>query len=255
MISDTERNRIQAEAFRELKDKRRRITCDETLRAVFDEIVYETDQRIERSLTNAQTLLHELDRTRWRRLQNTQFVYWAARGGHPRILPKEGAQYQYLQEHASSFQLSLDADILEAMIEHERQLFDTKDAAVVYWRGWHVVEDPSTNSVFFNAMYCTAHIWDDQVHTEARRTAPSQSDPWFSSKLINSMKHKMRVSPDHQSKESGGWKVHEHLVFPSVLNQNIPVGHVPPKGWVCNNVPDLNKVVARAPDDNESPKD
>lgn len=132
-------------------------------------IIEETRRQLEAQSFDVAGALYELDRTRLARLQRTQFVYWAKRQGHPRILQSTG-QYTYLQEHTASFRLPLTNELIDLLKEHEQKLFDTEDESVVYWRGWHVAEDSEDNLVHCNTEYCTAHIWDDQVHTEARGT-------------------------------------------------------------------------------------
>lgn len=111
-------------------------------------------------------VLHELDRTRWKRLQNTQFVYWPKRGAHPRIEHTNG-RHRYLRSTLLVYRLALEANLLEFLKEREHALFDTEDEAVIYWRNWEVVEKPGDYKIIC-ADYCMAHIWNDEVHDEAR---------------------------------------------------------------------------------------
>jgi diketogulonate reductase-like aldo/keto reductase len=114
------------------------------------------------------SVLHELARTRLKRLPRTQFVYWAERRGHPRI--ENNGTSSYLQEHAASFRMPLNHDMLDRLKEHEAQLFDciADVEAVVYWRGWHLIADSESDLVYCNVEYCMAYIWNDEVHQETR---------------------------------------------------------------------------------------
>lgn len=113
-----------------------------------------------------QDLLHELDRTRWVRLQRTQFVYWPPRAAPPRIEHPDGGQ-AYLQERTVLYRMKPTDDLLELLKEKELRLFETADDAVVYWRGWSLYEQPN-DSLFAQAEYCMAHLWNDGVYQEAR---------------------------------------------------------------------------------------
>jgi len=117
-------------------------------------------------------LLHELDRTRWARLQNTQFVYWSHRQ-QPKIEKSNGTQV-YLRPTPVFYRMNYGDSmqrLLDDMLRHrEDQLFNTDDEAVVYWRGWSIFEQ-DRDHVFACAEYCMAHIWDDEAHDEPRYSA------------------------------------------------------------------------------------
>lgn len=112
---------------------------------------------------NINDLLHELNSTRLKRLQRTQFVYWPERSAQPRIEHANGT-HSYLRETPVMYRVRPDADLLEYLKQLEQSLFDTPDEAVVYWRGWNISDKPRV----VHAEYCMAYLWNNDVHTEAR---------------------------------------------------------------------------------------
>jgi hypothetical protein len=164
MIPTLTKHRIQSDAYEKLALGVNPLSVIEPTRKLLEAMSLDTA-----------SVLHELARTRLKRLPRTQFVYWGERG-HPRI--ERQGKYEYLREHAASFRMALNADMLERLKEHEAQLFDciVDVDAVVFWRGWRVVPDSESDLVYCNVEYCMAYIWNDEVHQETKTPEPAHGD-------------------------------------------------------------------------------
>lgn len=106
-------------------------------------------------------VLTELANTRWRRLQQTQFMYLSLRSGPPRI-EQANNEYSYLQEHTEWYEVS-EAEFLENLISLEALLFAAhgEDEVKVYWRGWDIQPSENAKHVRVGCTYCVAYIYAD----------------------------------------------------------------------------------------------
>jgi hypothetical protein len=115
-------------------------------------------------------VVHELARTRWKRLQHTQFVYWPERQGHPQIL-QPNDQRSYLYERYTSRLIDVGSDLFEALAVAEAEEFGCgeDEERVVYWKGWNLTIGDGP-SLHVTAKFCSAWIYDDAAHQEPKGT-------------------------------------------------------------------------------------
>jgi len=170
MISDNERDSIQAEAYRKIKllVDNRFIDWTETAQEI-SKLLEQTEDALKNHSMDINAVLHELDRTRWKRLQNTQFVYWPNRD-HPRIEHSNGSQ-SYLIEHSHLSSQQLDNGLFDRLAQIEHDLFHTEDEAVVFWRGpnlWNIGK-ADRFKFGFSIQYCMCWTYDGETHLESRR--------------------------------------------------------------------------------------
>ncbi len=187
MVPKQTRNQILAEGYQTILDQRRRITDDETLRAVIDETIYDTERKLSQSSFDTSAVIHELDRTRWARLQNTQFVHWSPNQGHPKIRHNNETD-SYLVEHSHSGTHKLDVSLFDYLASIEHDLFDTRSKeqeVVVFWRGanlWNLIGEVEDSKFVFRIDYCMCYRYGDDVHTEPLHVTSTlsdfQSSPW-----------------------------------------------------------------------------
>lgn len=162
MINDAERQRIQAEAFQKMEAVYHQSADWTGVGAALGNIIEDATKQINAAQDKWTAIKHELDRTRWKRLQQTQFVYWSHRD-HPRILQAGGTwdgTYSYLQEHVVARTVESDT-IQEQMMHIEAELFMAygDDEVKVFWRGWEATPVAGTNQVVVSCVYCMCYVW------------------------------------------------------------------------------------------------
>lgn len=232
MISQHDRHRIQSEAYEKLLRfvDSKKILQDEE----FAYIVSETSKKLEDLRFKPDDLLHVLNRTRWRRLQRTQFVYWPVRGGHPRY-ERDGKQH-IIQAHKSQYKFRITQNIVSHLSCEEQLLFDTDDEATVFWRGWRIYEDlTEPDSVIIECEFCIVHKWDGELHAELRRAPTIADERWAD---VRASLH--RAIDDQHQRSKGEQMIQElkqHQFGPEwtdqlpIINLNAHRFHET-KGWI-----------------------
>lgn len=138
------------------------------------DVMEETKSKLAKVDFNVEVVLLELARNRYTRLPNTQFVYWSQQK-HPKLEFANGRE-EYAWSHEAVRSFPLNNDLHDALAEIEASLFSTDDKMIVFWRGdhatgpWQVMHSAAPDKVSFVLEYCTAYIYDDEVHHEARPT-------------------------------------------------------------------------------------
>jgi hypothetical protein len=171
MIDAIERQRIQAEAYKKMVKTYDQVRNWDEVGNALHNIIEDTNKELAVLQNRWNEIKHELDRTRFKRLPQTQFMYWPG-SGHPRIVQRSTAiapgDYSYLQEQAATRTVE-SAQLLEALLVLEIELFAAygKDEVKVFWRGWEAYTVEGTSQVVAVCNYCVAYLWDNgYVQTE-----------------------------------------------------------------------------------------
>lgn len=198
-MNDAELNRIQADTFRQIER-----LCDtpqdaKALGVATLLLVSDAQAKVRRRNDRIVDALNLVASTRWRRLQQTQFVYWPLRGGHPRIENKNGT-HSYLQEQVE--QRCLDArDLPEALAALEHELFAAiaEDEVTVFWRGWSVLPSDKLNHVTVSCNYCVSYTWETGVISDQPSATPPRPKGWVLNELPSKWKSGNKLNPTTES--------------------------------------------------------
>lgn len=173
MSYDAELNRIRAEAFQELEAAYEQALDASSVGTALVAILDTTRQKIRGRASRFADTLNLLASTRWKRLQQTQFVYWSTRSGHPRIEQPNGER-SYLQERVELIEIA-ESELLERLADAEARLFGAvgADENKVFWQDWEILPCVSPHKVLARCRYCIAYIWEDGLVTHV----PSSYEP------------------------------------------------------------------------------
>jgi hypothetical protein len=169
MITNAQRDTIQADAYRKIVTAYDSARSWDEVGISVDTIILDTTKRFQQEANKWEDALMRLDGTRWCRLPNVQFVYWPDRQP-PRVLKANG-QYEYVRvADCIHFTPPSSTDLYEAMAELEHKHFHTDDQLIVWWRGpkvWNVLQHEDGGPSFC-ITFGLSHIYEDDVHSESR---------------------------------------------------------------------------------------
>lgn len=130
----------------------------------YSDILRDTEALLKVQRQSDADCLHWLATTRWKRLQEVQFVYLSERGAPPLLLNSVNDSGTYLREQYSVFTLNNDCPeaITEELERREHELFGIPYHEIkVFWRGWTLVRSEHELRAF--CTYCTAFITEDGI--------------------------------------------------------------------------------------------
>lgn len=176
MIPDRNRDKIQAEAYRELAQLVEQ-SQSWAVPTHISQLIQRTDKKLGVNAFDVHSIMHHLWVSRRHRLPDTDFAYWP-RYQHPKIRQQNDSEV-YLQEQYFMATLKLDSNLLSRLEELEASLFSPAEGRmVVFWRStfpigiWEVLQSQELDSLTFGLKYCTAYIFDGEARTEARSGLP-----------------------------------------------------------------------------------